>query len=669
MGIVQSVEVSNSGSERVWNIVFADCYYYLEHCFALVNEWQPTFKLFKVAKQAANAQGDVVQKISVSAAFKAVLSLAKHHQADYELRIADNKMLIPWSASCDTVGSLIASIRRWCPRMVSFYDYSGERPKLVITDYDSQEPLILPLQPTEEIKGMSVSLSDRKDLVPPCVAVVAESSGSTGNRASYFSIYPPGSDPTLPHALIYRTSADFYMSNKDEDGNDVEDPVPVQSTAMNSNAYQRMRGKGREIDRDHMIDSFWKYHFPWMEELLTLGAISIWGQEVVERLEWDGLEEDRPRGYYTDDDRATAYELIEGQIHTKSIHPLWCRTKITQKIIIPANAPPEWQSKFKNIGTDNGATFRWQEFVAELITIDRPNFSYPIDGQYNGDQPSNEQESTEEEEPAEGEPYAEVARAVWESMQQVPVDGSITFHALGAASSRQYMGRKVSIIGGNPAWENIDTMVQSVSHDLQTGVISLSYGAPSHLSIDELLQLRRTNEKLQQSANIDATPGSPASGNGDGGKKPESPTVSQNVKLSEGGTDAPVKVGFQVNLEKDSQNRVINSNIEPGNLYLNGECLGSYPAQSAKQLNQIDGEVWMNVYFDKDAKFKNVELTSIPVTIYPIQLNGGGQDPVTGGFTYAFHIATIANNAVTQYAYGMIQIPVHGGTLYPYGPA
>ncbi len=54
VGIVQSVEVSNSGSERVWNIVFADCYYYLEHCFALVNEWQPTFRLFTVAKQAAN---------------------------------------------------------------------------------------------------------------------------------------------------------------------------------------------------------------------------------------------------------------------------------------------------------------------------------------------------------------------------------------------------------------------------------------------------------------------------------------------------------------------------------------------------------------------------------------------------------------------------------------
>ena len=37
---------------------------------------------------------------------------------------------------------------------------------------------------------------------------------------------------------------------------------------------------------------------------------------------------------------------------------------------------------------------------------------------------------------------------------------------------------------------------------------------------------------------------------------------------------------------------------------------------------------------------------------------------------FLFHlVADINEDQVTQYALGMIQIPVFGGTFYPYGPA
>ena len=43
--------------------------------------------------------------------------------------LASSCLLYTSNASCDTLQSLLQSIRRWSPRMVSYYDYTGERPK------------------------------------------------------------------------------------------------------------------------------------------------------------------------------------------------------------------------------------------------------------------------------------------------------------------------------------------------------------------------------------------------------------------------------------------------------------------------------------------------------------------------------------------------------------
>ena len=213
VGLVSNIEKVYSGSQRSWRIVFSDPWYYLANCYALENGWQPTFGLFP----RKGVEG-IIPKVNLSGALSSVLDMAKHHPASYELRIRDDKQLIPWNASCDTLQSLLQSIRRWSPRMVSYYDYTGERPKLIITDYDSLEPISLPLQPSATVKSIDVSLSPRGDLVPPCVAIVAESTGSSGYRVSYLSKYPADGDPTLPHSIVYRVSSDFYFSNYNESG-------------------------------------------------------------------------------------------------------------------------------------------------------------------------------------------------------------------------------------------------------------------------------------------------------------------------------------------------------------------------------------------------------------------------------------------------------------------
>lgn len=661
-GLVSSIEKTYSGSSRAWKIVFSDPWYYLDNCFALDSEWKPVFSMW----QSTGGGNEIIPKISISSALSRVLNLAKHHPADYELRISDDKMLIPWNASCDTLGSLLQSIRHWSPRMVTYYDYSGARPKLIITDYDVLTPISLPLQPSNDVKAMDVSLVPRADLVPPCVAIVAETTGSNGYRVSYLSKYPEDGDPTLPHSIVYRTSVDFYYSKFNSTGEPVEDPQPVQGTRAGSLSYQRMKVTGRKIEKDNMIEKFWSNHFPWMKEV---GAIAAYDKEpTITGKPWEGDEKDKPKGYKED---ATEFELTDGQIHTKSYHPKWCNTTIKQRLAIPEGAAPKWREKFKNVGTLEGVPCFWEEFSVDLVTMDRKSSSYPIDGIYNGDQPSNGPEEGESPEPSEGVPYGDIAKTVWESMQELPWDGSISFVALGEAQTRQYMGRRVSLLGGNPAWQNINTMIQTVNRDLQTNVITLSYGALNYLSIEDWIRLRSINAKSRESSTLENMQGAPESTEYAFDPKPESPTISQHITTATGEATPAPEYGFQVRVQKDTEGAITGAQIKPGAIYLNGNLLGKYPqggssGSSWVQLTQTSGEVWLNVHFDQDAKLTGVDISGIPGTVYPIRL---AEEKPGVNFDYSFLIADIEDDQVTQYALGMIQIPVFGGTFYPYGPA
>ena len=153
--------------------------------------------------------------------------------------------------------------------------------------------------------------------------------------------------------------------------------------------------------------------------------------------------------------------------------------------------------------------------------------------------------------------------------------------------------------------------------------------------------------------------------------KPESPTISQHITKSTGESTPAPEYGFQVRLQKDTEGAITGAQMKPGALYLNGSLLGKYPqgggsGSSWVTIPQTSGEVWLNVHFDQDAKLTGVDVSVIPGTVYPIRL---GEKKPGVNFDYSFQIADIEDDQVTQYALGMIQIPVFGGTFYPYGPA
>ena len=104
----------------------------------------------------------------------------------------------------------------------------------------------------------------------------------------------------------------------------------------------------------------------------------------------------------------------------------------------------------------------------------------------------------------------------------------------GGAQYWQYMGRRVSLLGGNPEWETINTMVQTVSRDLQTNVIELSYGSPSQLGIEDLLELNEVNVISDASSALENMQGAPEPIDLTYDPKPESPTIGQQITTATG---------------------------------------------------------------------------------------------------------------------------------------
>lgn len=651
VGLVSKIEKVYSGSARSWRITFADNWYYLENCLALANSWRPVFNMWKIVGVPAD---NVVPKASIKATLESALSLAPHHDADYEVRITNEKMLIPWNTQCSTIANLLQVIRRWHPRMVSYYDYSGSRPKLIITDYDSLSPISLPLQPTDEIKAVEVNLIPRGDLVPPCVAIVSESTGTNGYPVSYVSKFPLDGDMTAPHAIVYRFAGNFYYSDYDSDGDESDDPIAVRNPNTASLNFQLMKIKGRQIDPDNMVQSFWHHHFPWMDEIEDSLILPFNTPEIVGK-PWErpeGSTEEQPRGY---DTTATEFELIEGQIHTKALHPKWCRTTVKQALCIRADAGGKWQEKFPNIGKYQGVDCLWGIFSIDLVTMDRQAVTYAVDGIYNTTQPSNGVDEPTDE-PQRGLPYDDIVRNIWESMQVKPYDGSIQFVALGEATWQNYMGRRVSIVGGHPEWADIATMTEKVTHDLQTHVITLDYGSPRHLGIEDWIELMRLNQTLTTSASIENSQGSPESVDYEFAPKPEAPTISQQITASTGEAPPPLECGWQVRLQKDINGTTIGAQIKQGDIYVNGKRVFT-ANNSWVSLSFYTGNVFLHVVLQSDGSYAYYSLDSVDSSV-------GGEY-----YSYQFRIANMEADRVSQYVLGSVFVIDSRSTYYPQGPA
>ena len=95
----------------------------------------------------------------------------------------------------------------------------------------------------------------------------------------------------------------------------------------------------------------------------------------------------------------------------------------------------------------------------------------------------------------------------------------------GGLNTGNTMGRRVSLLGGNPEWETINTMVQTVSRDLQTTLLNFPTALRSQLGIEDLLELNEVNVISDASSALENMQGAPEPIDLTYDPKPESPTI------------------------------------------------------------------------------------------------------------------------------------------------
>lgn len=148
---------------------------------------------------------------------------------------------------------------------------------------------------------------------------------------------------------------------------------------------------------------------------------------------------------------------------------------------------------------------------------------------------------------------------------------------------------------------------------------------------------------------------------------PKAPTVSPRGEVIwSSATPEPNDYGFRVQLEYDEDGQKTGATITPGKIMLHGRVLGDAPA--SKDLPMMEGEVWLNLILNETEEITGMAVISSAGTVDPFMLTSIDGARPSRLFYYSFPLAVIKGDEVIQYALGTIQLPVGGGTYYPWGP-
>lgn len=131
--------------------------------------------------------------------------------------------------------------------------------------------------------------------------------------------------------------------------------------------------------------------------------------------------------------------------------------------------------------------------------------------------------------------------------------------------------------------------------------------------------------------------------------------------------------GFEVHILTNPKGSQTGIKVRPGMVMLNGSYVGTYPEpnDSTGQWHEVafaqDGDVYIAFTFNDHSTITRaaIEFEQGPVEPYFLRMD---QSEPGKTFFYSFKLATLQSKHVTQYILGTIQIPVAGGTFFPYGP-
>ena len=308
----------------------------------------------------------------------------------------------------NTCAQLIEAASRWCPGLVSWFDYSGEAPRLVFAD-----SLDLPILDIPYTDCLAIDLRPRHDLVPPVVALKAPD-------GTIITTIPEGADILTPGAFVYTLPA---AEKATADTADELDAVEAEKPGAEEEAAQKDSGSAspekrqlmefvgvklpednptgaeNEWQQDDRAFRYWQHHFPFLAQKDLKPHVRF---SKFSRITFDALPDeykhedpvtgeetwDLPRNY---DVRGQKYELIRGNISDKTPSVSWCYATVEQLVCCTPSAPRKASVRefFPGDGFDASlsqagvpARVITKRLYYRVIAISRSGGKYRIGGDY-----------------------------------------------------------------------------------------------------------------------------------------------------------------------------------------------------------------------------------------------------------------------------------------------
>lgn len=613
---------------------------------------------------AAAGSGDGVsmpRRVGIASTLKAVLEDARKHgllaaEVGIDVSVSASAWMWDTALSCDMYASVLRKVLASRPGMVCRVDYTGASPVIRVTD-----GVDLPIATLDRARDRltSIKLTPRPDLVPPAVGVVL----TAGNQAYQSQAWPPGADLSQEGCVTVQMA--ISPDNEDEEQPASESPV----WDFTKPVVEVTGAKLPTNDVEGAI--YWRRKIP---QLATLTA-ARYGR--IKKSVIAGID-GSTQSNYSAEASAQRYEHVSGQLSESCKTIKWCYVELKQYIYMDAKPPKGCEMLFPHSKQVNGVTryYHWLTWRGRTINTNRRKYRVSKSGDSGADGGGEPPVSGGGSPPVTQEwpDYSSILQDYYEITRDVPVEGSVK--ALRPIPPAVLVGCRLAITGSRHAYRDMATVIQGVSVDLANRSTTVTTGVPAHLSLQDMIdRVQQIAQDQQALDNDDAqhNPGVTLTYDSEAYKSPAAPTLGPEGEIVwTAAPELPPIYGLQVSLTWDDDNaNVTGYRMRRGQLMLQGAYIGQTPGD-ANGWYAVDGitagEIWLDVKFNGKGKLTSTSIAYEQGTVNPLRMQTDAPDEGEE-YSYSFHISTIADKQVYQHMLGTIQIPVHAGTFYPYGPA
>lgn len=671
IGTCTKAASSIDGGKNTWKVVISDYFWllsnstYINNQKPYLNEWNFQSYGRSFSKVIFRSSEGVSNRAYIGKSMENVCSTARQKVVDfdYAIKIASSAEIVPFIASTSSYAGLLVDLLKWRPNATGWWDYTSEKPKLIIDDQMNMESFDVDL---DKVVVESIDIHPRHDLVPPAVGFVSTTQSIYGASCSVVNSYPPNADLTKPGCLISEfdvgSSIISTAQTPEEEDEEKDDNKKKQSRDMN---LQKMRVKGKPMPTQGNPGSFFTNYYPRL-----LGLDIAYGKLAIKPTERTGTTDDDD-GY---DVSATRYQLVEGSVGSETPGLKWCEVSVEQ-IIFYNGTPPRKIADMFPVRHVNG--YYYGKFtVASVKTINRIGGTYVIggDGRFYPDE--EEPEEDKDDPKSDPVPYdsdklklANIARCYYEGTRITPWEGNITIRGVLTDS---ILGKVINIKNGRHEWETMNALIQRVSIDLMRFTTEITIGPPKHLSLDDMIHRSDSltgieNSTKAEEAKTDENKPSPNNfgerwENLRRKKHPKAPGITASaVATVSSHSSIDVEFGFQSRPMYDDDGNFIS--IEVRNGKVKSSKTGHEGSTGSGWRKFGKENVYCNIHIDRFGAFLRAELSNSPIYYRPYQepmdgMNSESTNPSLEDYRkpgyYSFLVASVEEDRVVQHQVGTI---------------